>query len=47
MKNIMFAAVSALCISSGATYAATLSGLVAGATLTEGDVTFSGFEFSN
>ena len=47
MKSFTLAAVSALCISSGATYAATLSDLVAVATLTEGDVTFSGFEFRN
>lgn len=47
MKSFTLAAVSALCISSGATYAATLSDLVGGATMTEGDVTFSGFAFTD
>jgi len=47
MKNFMFAAVSALCITSVSAHAATLSDLVGGATLTEGDVTFSGFAFTD
>ncbi|MEQ8900434.1 MAG: VPLPA-CTERM sorting domain-containing protein [Roseovarius sp.] len=47
MKSIALAAVSALYISSGPAYAATLSDLVGGATLTEGDVTFSGFAFTD
>lgn len=47
MKSIALAAVSALYISSGPAYAATLSDLVGGATLTEGDVTFSGFVFTD
>lgn len=47
MKSFMFAAVSALCITSVSAHAATLSDLVGGATLTEGDVTFSGFAFTD
>jgi len=47
MKSFMFAAVSALCITSVSAHAATLSDLVGGATLTEGDVTFDGFAFTD
>ncbi|SHL58794.1 VPLPA-CTERM protein sorting domain-containing protein [Roseovarius marisflavi] len=47
MKKLMFAAVSALCITSVSTHAATLADLAAGASLVEGDVTFSGFVFTD